>query len=304
MSKEFLLEPNGIKKYNANEYEKITKFDKNFTILNGKKPRKFGYCTDCGLKVFWTHPKTENGDYFFRHISGYYTETERIRMLSCDNYEPSKGRGGNPLPLTNDFLNDIYIFIKENGFWIYKYINKILNGQARMHHSYFIAIIKNIFIDNATGLTTAHKITERTLPYNLLSLINDLSGNIEFTKVRFTSMHFDKLLEANQIKYYSYIHFSLRDDFMLENTMGIEVIKSYDHKNKCPIIPPEVLCTIKIPIDRMGLFRYIEEQKKYEFNYFLTDEQIYSKGFKYPGSIINNKTVYKEIKEVINSLLP
>lgn len=305
MSTTFLLSPNATTEYDANEYEKITKFDDRYIYFcKRNKPHKFGYCTCCGLKVFWTLPKKDGGSYFFRHEAGYYSETERIRMLSCDNYKPSKGVTGNPEKVTKDFLDDIFIFLKENGFWIYKYINKILGGNGYVNPEYLLECIKNIFIDNIDGLTTAHKLSERIIPYNILSLINDLNGNIKYEHVRPDTINLKFFIDKNNIKYYNYIHFSLYKDYIENNVMGVEVIKSYDHNTKTEVNPPKVLFVEKIDINKLGLFQYIEEQKKYEYKYDLSDDDIMNSKLKFKENIIKDKNIRSEITKALDEMFP
>lgn len=302
MSKEFLLNPNDTDVVSANDYEKITKFDAAFIYYSSDNTKhKFGYCTHCGLKVFWTKPKKENGDHFFRHVSGFYTEVEQIRMLSCDNYKPSKGITGNPKPLPPSYLGEIISFIKDNSFWIYKYINKyVLNDIAYLNEKYYVSLIESIFINNVKSLSTVDMITERMIPYNILALINT-TGNIDFKKINNSTINFKRFSDNKKDKYYDYVHFSLRKEFLEEKILGLEVINSIDfHKNA--IIPPNTLYTKKIPIHINKLFEYIKHEKKYEHKFKMSNEQILNSKFKFKESIIKEKKLYDYIVYEIENL--
>ena len=304
MSKKFLIEPNSTSEIDANDYEKVTKFDKKFIHFSKDgKPHKFGYCTSCGLKVFLTKPKIKGGDYFFRHESGYYSETEQIRMLSCRNYHPSTGIRGNPKKLNQKFLAEIITFLKDNAFWIFKYINSkyMLYGKAFINYKYFVSQIENIFIKNVKSLSTSDLINERMLPYNILALINDGTGNINYTDASNNSINFMKLHNEDKIPFFNYYHFSLEKDFFKKGVLGLETVKNLDFKGN-DITPPKVMKTIYIPIKFKGLYEFIEHEKKFEKKYQMSSEELKERNYQYIDTILKEQERYHYIKQAMHSL--
>lgn len=307
MSKEFLLDPNDPTEYSANDYEELTLCAPQYTYYSADgKPHLFGYCTDCKLKVFWSKPKKPDGDYFFRHVKGYYSSIEQMSMLFCSNYRPSKGISGGAKPLDKEFLDEIFDFLKENGFWVYQFINAhILNGIGRMSTDFFIHLIHNIFVQNANKLSTSDKILERILPYNILALMSG-SGNIFYKDIKRTNIQFEKfqddLKTKHSIHFFNYIHFSLRPCFYDRDYLGLEVIKSHDYGK--PLLLPKVLHTIEIPIDNNKLLTFLQDKKLNEYRFLLSDEEI-SLRFPSPDKerIIEEKYRYLKVKDAMEKLL-
>lgn len=306
MSKDFLLNPGDTFSHSANDYEELTRFNKNYIYHSADgRAHKFGYCTSCTLKVFWSQPKTGYEDHYFRHVKGYYTASEQTRMLSCDNYKPSKGVDGGPEPLTKVFLDEIYSFIKENGFWIFRYINAhILKDIGVMSTDFFISIIDDLFVKNVNNLSTADKILERTLPYRLLALMSQKRGNMEYTEIRAQTINFndlkDTLKKEKGITSFDFLHFSLRPEYHDSGYMGLEIINIDPHTNRA-----ECIHLIKIPIDTNALLIYIKDNKWQESDYLLSDEAI-EKKYSSPKSTykIGEKQRYFKIKDAMNRLLP
>lgn len=305
MSKEFLLNPSDIFSHSANDYEEQTRFANHYIYYSPDgKAHKFGYCTHCNLKVFWSQPKIEDGDHYFRHVKGYYTVSEQIRMLSCDNYKPSKGVDGDPEPLPKVFLDEIHSFIKENCFWIYKYINAhILKNIGVMSTDFFISKIDEIFVKNANTLSTADKILERTLSYKLLLLMTQKRGNMDYLDIRNQTINFDKLKrtlkDEKGIISFDFLHFSVRAEFYDKGNMGLEVMDVLPSKQL------ERLYFIEIPLDPNGLLKYIRDNKWKEAEYLLPDQDIMQQ-LPSPRNTftIDEKKRYMKIKDAINRLLP
>lgn len=306
MSKEFLLKPTDTKSESGNDYAEITKFSDFFKYVDAKgKYHYYGYCTTCGLKVFWTKPKTVKGDYFFRHVKGFYSKHEQTRMLNCPNYKPSKGKDGEPTPIDEDFLNEIFLFLKNNAYWVFKYINShILQNKAVMSTDFFISQIQYIFVNHVANLTTSDYILERTLPYNLLSLIFSY-GKIDYTALEPKTINIQKLKlflkEEHNITYFNFIRFSITRNNE-EAFLKLEIIQDQDHNVR--LERPKTLYYEIFSFDGNMFFEYLYKNKKYENNYLLEDNEIKQKYPKNSEFILQNKNRFLKIQNAIKTFFP
>lgn len=308
MSKEFTLEPAGVDVFNANDYVEITKNSEKYLYKHSKssKSKYFGYCTGgCNLKVFRSKPTTENGDYFFKHVKGYYTSAEQHRMLSCKYYEPTKGSSEQPHKLSPIYLDEIINFIKVDSYWIFKYINAfILKDLGIMSSDYYIKVIKNIFVDNVDTLSTSDKISTKLLPYNIFELMFR-SGKIDYKDIKPQTINFSKLvskLSSEGIKYFDYILFILTGNNLLRDVLGLEVIQSKEYGKD--LKKPKTLMKIEIPVHINELSIYISKNKNKDLELFsLSDNEInHLYEPKQAGIIIENKMRYNKIFNEINKL--
>lgn len=308
MSKYFTLIPGHKEEYHANKYEKITKNAPQYEFhqKGGGAPRFFGYCTGgCELKVFLSKPTTKNGDRFFKHVKGYYSSINQIKMQSCNNYKPSRGQAEHPVPLPPLYLDEIFEFIKKNSFWIYKYINSnVLKGIGVMRSDFFIELIEDIFVSNVGTLSTSDKITKKMLPYNILALMFG-SGKMNYANIKAKKINFDKFLSDlainHKISFYNYIFFLLNDDYLEQNCLGLEVIQSQNLGK--PLEKPINLYTKRINIDIHGLYSFIKDNEYYDSQYKLSDKNINIRFPKYAPIILSNKKLYTKITEDINIIL-
>lgn len=305
MSKEFTLNPGDIEYYHANDFIEVTKNSNKYLYKPNKKSagRYFGYCTGgCDLKVFRSKPTTENGDYFFKHVKGYYTPQEQNRMYSCRYYKPAKGKREQPQPIDIEYLQEIFEFLVNNSYWIYRYINtQILKDIGIMSTDFFINIIKNVFVDNVDKLSTSDRISTRLLPYNILELMFG-SGKIEFTNMNYNTINFDSFKKG--LPYFDYFIFILTGSNLEKNVLGLEVIQEKNYGKF--LDKPITLHSVEIPIDIHGLVKFIDRYKKFEVNNFLlSNEEIktkYNQNEKQAKMIISNKERYQKITNSINEL--
>lgn len=301
MSKEFLLDPKETISYNANKYSKITKYSDYYKYFDSKgNCHWFGYCTCCNLKVFLSKPKTKNGDWFFRHVKGYYTGIEQIKMLSCDNYHPSKGNKGDPEPLPTIYIDEIITFLKDNAYWCYKFINSsILRDLGTMSLDFFISTIKDIFITNVKELTTADRLVERTLPYNILSLINRV-GTMPFSEIRYSTINFDTVLIRESITYFNSILFSYSYEEEHSKSLRFEIIKSKSYGSD--LLRPKTLYSKMISINTNDFYLFIKKHKRFEDLYSLSNDEIKKRYPKNEAIIIKEKNKFIKVKTQINAI--
>lgn len=308
MSKEFTLIPGGTDIYHANKYVEITKNSEIYLYKHtpSSTGKYFGYCTGgCSLKVFLSKPTSIGGDYFFKHVKGYYTHIEHHRMLSCKYYEPSRGSSEQPVKLSPIYLDEIINFIKENSYWIFKYINAyIIKDLGTMSSDYYIQIIKNIFVENINNLSTSDRISTKLLPYNILELMFG-NGKINYKDIKPQTINFSKLiakLSTHGIKYFDYILFILKGNNLLRDILGLEVIQSKEYGRD--LIKPKTLMKIEIPIHINELSVYISKNKTKDVELFLlSDNEIkYKYEPKQANIIIENKIRYNKIVNEIESL--
>lgn len=308
MSKEFTLEPAGVDVFHANDYVKITKNSEKYLYKHSKssESKYFGYCTGgCNLKVFRSKPTIENGDYFFKHVRGYYTPIEQHRMLSCKYYEPKKGSLEQPRKLSPIYLDEIINFIKENSYWIFKYINAyIIKDLGVISSDYYIKVIKNIFVDNVATLSTSDKISTKLLPYNIFELMFR-SGKIDYKDIKPQTINFSILvskLSSEGIKYFDYILFILTGNNLLRDVLGLEVIQSKEYGKD--LIKPKTLMKIEIPVHINELSRYISKNKNKDIELFLLSDNEINHLYepKQAKIIIENKMRYNKIFNEINKL--
>lgn len=308
MSKMFTLKPNETEEFHANDFTAVTLNAPKYQYYpdEGSEARFFGYCTGgCGLKVFLTKPKSEGGDYFFKHYKGYYSEIEKIKMESCNNYKPSKGKREQPRPLPSEYLDEIFDFLKENAYLVYRYINSsVLNGVGRMKIDFFLDLIEDIFIKRKKSLATSDKISIKMLPYNILYLMFG-TGRIDFPLIRQRKIDFRSFesdIEEKGIEFFNYFLFVFDEEHFNSDCLGLKVIKSHDYGVE--LDRPIVLHNISINIDNHGLYRFIEENKFYVKLYNKTDEVIntnYPTNAKYILQCKNDyNKVNNKMKEIFN----
>jgi hypothetical protein len=308
MSKHFTLTPGSNEEFHANDYEKVTKNASQYLYYpkGGGSPRFFGYCTGgCELKVFLSKPTTENGDKFFKHVKGYYSLIDQIRMQSCNNYKPSRGQIEQPIPLPPLYLDEIFEFIKKNSFWIYKFINAyVLKDIGIMRSDFYIELIRNIFVTNVKTLSTSDKITKKMLPYNILALMFG-TGKMSYSNIKAKKIDFDKFLTkvtaSHKIFFYNYIFFLMNDDYLDENCLGLEIIQSENFGVE--LEKPINLYTKRIEIDSHGLYNFIKDNEYFESQYKLSDTEIISRFPKHSTIILNNKKLYEKITNEVNLIL-
>lgn len=164
------------------------------------------------------------------------------------------------------YLKDLIDYIVKNAFWIYRYINSyILKDYKNMSMEFSLNSIENIFVTQRDLLSSHDKISEALIPYNILALINNRSGNTYSDDISFSTIGLNDMKSELISKYeeFDYVHFSLRDDFLRYNILGCEIIKYTENGS------PSVLHTYTFEIDSLGLTKYISENQELE-KYFLT----------------------------------
>lgn len=297
MSVEFLLSPNSTEPHHSKDFEKLTKNDKEF--YSNKKGRFFGYCPGgCKLKIFKYPPSGRSQHSFFQHAKNYYSPSELFRLYSCSRYNPRGASGSDsaPIPMDDIYLKELTDFLKDNSYWIYSYINRvILKDYGNMSADFFINNIKDIFISQKEQLSSLDKMSEALIPYNILSLINMRSGNINFADINLKTIGLDEIKKDmnKRNEYFNYIHFSLRDEFIYNNILGCEVV-NYNREGL-----PRTIHTYKFKIDPLGLSRYISNNKKREQYLFSLEDDVLEKKNKY---LVSTKKRFNKINDAINNL--
>jgi len=119
--------------------------------------------------------------------------------------------------------NALKLFIKENSYLIYEYINtEVLKDIAQMHPEYFIKAIKDLFINN-TEITS----NQNLLPYFLFTQIG-AKGKLDYTSLRNDTINLSQV-NKEASSYYNYVKFSLNKDFLfldlMQNKTGGMAIK-------------------------------------------------------------------------------
>lgn len=165
-------------------------------------------------------------------------------------------------------------FIKQNAYWIYKYINEqVLKDIGVLSSSYFIKIIEDVLVVNKS----LDKHNLKTLPYSILTQING-SGTMTYTSIRHETIDLSQL-NKEASTYYNYIRFSLKD-----NSLDLELMQS--KIGGMPIDGDIVKFTKEIPIDDLSFSEYIQLNKKELGNHILSESS------------------YIEISNAINKMFP
>lgn len=196
--------------------------------------------------------------------------------------------------------NDKKEFIKTNAYWIYEYINaEVLKDIGVMNSSYFINLIKEIFSDNINQLKSFNQLSLEMLPYSILTLING-SGNMTYTSLRSDTIDFTKI-NKEALTYYNYLHFSLRDDFINRDFLGLELMQS--KIGGMPINGDIVKYTKEIPLNILGLSQYIHDNKEFKKVFIMKDSDIISL-YSQPETdyLIASKNRYIYITDAINKI--
>lgn len=107
--------------------------------------------------------------------------------------------------------NELKVFIKENSYFIYEYINsQVLNNIAIMNPEYFINIIKEIFYKKVDL-----NINQNIFPYFIFTLIGN-KGKLDYTSFRKGTIDLSQI-NTESTTYYNYVKFSLNSDkFIIE----------------------------------------------------------------------------------------
>ena len=105
--------------------------------------------------------------------------------------------------------NELKVFIKENSYFIYEYINsQVLKNIAIMNPEYFIKIIKEIF-DKKVDLNI------NIFPYFIFTQIGN-KGKLDYTSFRKDTIDLTQI-NTESTTYYNYVKFSLNSDkFIIE----------------------------------------------------------------------------------------
>lgn len=155
--------------------------------------------------------------------------------------------------------NKIKELIKTDAYWIYQYINtKILNDVGVMNPSYFITVVKELFSNSSQHVTHWEEFELNLFPYSLLTSINN-SGIMTYTSLRRDTIDFD-LINKEASVYYNYIRFSVRDEFLKKNCLGLELMQS--KIGGMPISDDIVKYTKEIPLNEVTVLDYINENKE------------------------------------------
>lgn len=145
-------------------------------------------------------------------------------------------------------MNKTDLFIKENSYYIYEYINqKILKDVGAISPNYFIKSIKNIFLNQSN-----FQIDSNILPYFIFTQL-DKKGRVDYTSLRKETINFNKINEEAST-YYNYVRFSIKDELFLIKLMQTKI-------GGMPIDEDIVKFSKEISIDKLGLETFISENK-------------------------------------------
>lgn len=197
-------------------------------------------------------------------------------------------------------LDAIKTFIKNNGYWVYDYINaEVLKDMGVMNDSYFIQIIEEIFVRNAGELKQSNRLSIALLPYSILTLING-SGNMTYTSLRMDTLNFATINKEASV-YYNYLRFSLDDIFFSKDCLGLELMQS--KIGGMPIDGDIVKFAKAIPLKPLGLSQYIDDNKAYEKIFAMCDGDIRARYDKEAAEkFLSSKKCYLKITNALNEL--
>jgi len=119
-------------------------------------------------------------------------------------------------------LNEIRNFIKENSYWLYKYINaEVLKDIGEINFDYFTKIMQDIFSEKIDIKISEYNSNPNILPYFIFTVIEGI-GRLDYTSLRVDTINFSQI-NKEALVYYNYARFSLKDDSLRIELMQTKI---------------------------------------------------------------------------------